>query len=469
MPSVGCQTKMTWKKEDEDRARERVVHQRAAVEMQGMLNEAQGALKTLMEERTRLKTESKLLTEKICKLEIGQKELEAAWRVRLEEERAGLLQEVSETKRQLRSANEELQLLRVQMEQKDVDMDAHKARLHELERDRERIEEDRVRRVYESDDAVEARLQERETQMAREQQEMESKLQIANLANQELEDRLAVAGDAEIKTRLEVEELQKRLAAAEEDALRRFGELASAKEAESKTQEMLMQDLEKRLAATVKTEMQAQLEKDSLRDAVDALKKEMAIKVLAHKEEERRWKEEVELATRLGQQRKYAEDDDRRAKQGDVEVAQLPSEWDDFLKWRHEQEESRSAAASREDSATTSWVHAPGWKGGGEGVGRGPDSRSKEEIVQRKLVTPPLVKEDGIVGVAEKVGGLSTSKVSSKLLDSDLDLVDALGDAAAAHDVEAETDFKQSPAAGSQVGKLRSAASCLDMKNTPGY
>ena len=76
--------------------------------------------------------------------------------------------------------------------------------------------------------------------------------------------------------------------------------------------------------------MQAQLEKDSLRDAVDALKKEMAIKVLAHKEEERRWKEEVELATRLGQQRKYAEDDDRRAKQGDVEVLRL-SDIDEYM------------------------------------------------------------------------------------------------------------------------------------------
>ena len=121
----------------------------------------------------------------------------------------------------------------------------------------------------------------------------------------DMEKQVSNANESEARAHIALEDLQRRLAAAEEEMVRRE---ASAKAAEAKSNEFLLQDLEKRLAASVQMEANTKLAKDALQETVDVLRQKLSAQELEHKESERRWRDEVAAATRIGEQRRKEAD-----------------------------------------------------------------------------------------------------------------------------------------------------------------
>jgi len=148
----------------------------------------------------------------------------------------------------------------------------------------------------------------------------------------DVQKQLSNANESEARAHIALEDLQRRLAAAEEETVRRE---ASARATESKANEVLLQDLEKRVAAAVQSEAQTKVAKDALQETVDALRQKLAMQELEHKESERRWRDEVEAATRIGEQRRKEADLDQRQEEEEKRV-------------RHDHEVERKAAEERE-------------------------------------------------------------------------------------------------------------------------
>jgi hypothetical protein len=121
----------------------------------------------------------------------------------------------------------------------------------------------------------------------------------------DMEKQVSNANESEVRAHIALEDLQRRLAAAEEEMVRRE---ASARAAEAKSNEFLLQDLEKRVAAAVQMEANTKLAKDALQETVDGLWQKLSAQELEHKESERRWRDEVAAATRIGEQRRKEAD-----------------------------------------------------------------------------------------------------------------------------------------------------------------
>ena len=209
--TVGCQSKMSWKEFEAEREKEKEAQRRAAAEARDMLGEAQKALRAMVAERARLIKENQRLTGKLAEVESDQEELEAASTALLEQERAKMMRAGKEAEVRLQGANAELE-----------------------------------RAVGSLTEA---------------KQEAEARLQKVEKAVQELEQLVATANASEAKAHLALEGAQQRLASAEQETVRR---IASAKEAEAKANEVLLQNLEARVAASADAEAQALMHKDAL-------------------------------------------------------------------------------------------------------------------------------------------------------------------------------------------------------------
>ena len=158
----------------------------------------------------------------------------------------------------------------------------------------------------------------------------------------DMEKQVSKANESEARAHIALEDLQRRLAAAEEEMVRRE---ASARAAEAKSNEFLLQDLEKRVAAAVQMEANTKLAKDALQETVDVLRQKLSAQELEHKESERRWRDEVAAATRIGEQRRKEADLPER----DLSLIHIQlSKKREEEEIRHDREDEWNAAEERE-------------------------------------------------------------------------------------------------------------------------
>jgi hypothetical protein len=91
-------------------------------------------------------------------------------------------------------------------------------------------------------------------------------------------------------------------------------------------------------------ESRALLAKDALQDTLDALRQKMAVQELEHAEAERRWRDELQSATRLGERRRREEAAEDKRREEAATAAEAEEERRDVE--RQEEERSKEAAAA---------------------------------------------------------------------------------------------------------------------------